>query len=857
MVINILGLKIAVGKEATTPKPTEETKQEDLKAIAPNSLATGDSTKPVVVPDPTNTPTALNAGIRSSIPDVNGLVHGYADSVAQIKPDFAIEMLNVLQHLAKYNADISYAVDNLVQLGSTQHKIDFGDDVSDEDAKKMSNHIKAVSKNWYANSDVNGLVRDLLTQAVVSGAISGEIVPNSKLKGVQYVTMVNPSRIRFVYDLKDGQYHPYQVINSLFATATELLSGNASTLGLHQLNQVTYKYIAVRRFSENPYAIPSFLSAIESTIIERDMMNNFASVIKRMGLLGFLHVLLTPPQRAVGETDEQYQSKCNSYIQKVIPEVDKSMNKGYVVGFKGSHEFQMESVAQNVGGVKELHDINTIIKMAGLKQDPSMLGKNFTTTETLGRVLLTKLSTQVVHFQQVVAAFLSDMYELELRLAGFKFSSIEVKFDAPLLGDAAKDETTRKTKIENLKQLYNDGIISLQQYALEMGYDKPDQEEPRVSGVPITTSTPPKKSNGDTAPTDNAQGGADVSSNSIYELDLTKNVPRFDYSEDCVGHDSTCSHTHTSDFKRDFVAVYQLTQGGEEIAKHIDEYYTDTVNNYNKAIDKATLQIGNALIALGDTFTLEMAHDAVFSSLYRNWGKNFSEPQQAYINKHVEAAYRSFRSDKSVFGVEEFEVNGQKVTVPEASFNLTDQRTINYYKKSDSLYLGRFITDEDTKKKITKFIKDEYVANNLEIGKSPKALAKFRKQFGEVLQGEDWKIQRVINTTVNSMRNQGAARYISQAGLTRYKVVGVTDRLQCDYCKSMQGKTFEIGTALDRADRLTASSPEEVKDMNMFVNTIFKSPADMAELTGKQLQLAGVGLPAFHANCRDVIIADI
>ena len=831
MVINLLGLEIKF-REGKKPTPESENLgiAEDIKAGIQGNTAT----EPVT------------AGVRSSLPDIDNIVTGYTEAVAQIKPEFMIEMLKVLNHLAKHNADISYAVDNIVQLGSTPHKIDFGDDVSDEQAKLMSNHIKNVSKNWYANSDIQGLVRDLLTQAVVAGCVSAEIVPNSKLKGVQYTTLVNPERIRFVYNAQDGQYLPYQAISTVLAKVTELLQGNASTLGLNKLNQTTYKYIAVRRFSENPYAIPSFLSAIESTIIERDMLNNFASVIKRMGLLGFLHVLLTPPQRRTGETDEQYQSKCVTYINSVTPEVDKSMSKGYVVGFKGSHEFNMESVTQNVGGVKELFDLNSVIKMAGLKQDPSMLGKNFTTTETLGRVLLTKLSTQVVHFQQVVASFLSDLYELELALAGFKFTSIEVKFDAPLLGDANKDETTRKIKIENLKQLYNDGIISLQQYALEAGYDKPDQEEPRVVSIP-STSTQPKKPNGDTAPSDNAQGGADTSSNSISSF---KYVPEFNYY-------GGCEHNHKYDFKKDFVQVYKLS-GADELGNAIDAYYQDTLNNYEKAIDKATLQVGNAIIALGDATTLEMVQDTVISSLYRNWGKNFSEPQQAYINKHVEAAYKAFRRDASIFGdVTEIEVNGVKTVIPQASFELVDQRTINYYKESDSLYLGRFITDEDTKKKITKFIKDEYVANNLEIGKSDKALAKFRASFADVLQGEDWKIQRVINTTVNTMRNQAGARYIAQAGLTRYKIVGVNDRLQCDWCKSMQGKTFEVGTALDHADRLTASSPTEVREMNMFVNSVFKSPKDMENLTGKQLQLAGINLPAFHSNCRDIIIADI
>ena len=863
MNISFLGFRITLGKDIIATDSNKKSIESATEVEVLRNLPTSTSHQ-IIEKNTTYTPNGQGlatsqipkAGERTSIPDINGMVTGYKDAVAQITPEFAIELLPALEHLAKHNADISYAVDNIVQLGSTKFALEFSDDVTDDMAKKMNLHIEAVSKSWYNYSDVNGLVRDLLTQVVVTGAVSAEIVPNAKLKGVAYTVLVNPKNIRFVYKQEDGQYHPYQVIQGVLGAMVSA-SGPVSTLGLKELNTASYKYIAGRRFSENPYAVPSFLSAIEATIIERDMINNFAMIIKKQGLLGFLEVMLTPPQRLPSESDDAYISRCTAYISRTIPEIEKSQGKGYVVGFGGSHEFKMHNTVQNASGVKELFDLNSVIKMAGLKQDPSMLGKNFTTTETLGRVLLTKLSTQVVHFQQVVAAFLRELYMAELRMAGFKFSGLEICFEKPLLGDAMKEEQTIQTKIANLTALYNQGIISQQMFATEMGYDKPELEEPIPVPVALPTTTPtkePKKSKGGTAPTDNAQEGSDIQSNTLeFTRDFSNlaTSTEFDYS-------GGCNHSHEDSFEKEFLSVYRLTTGADALVEALDNYYTDTVNNYGKAVEKATKQVGTAIVNLGEAASVQMITDTVLATLLKNWKSNFTDSQEKYIKKNVEAAYKLFRQDHAVFGdVNTILIDGVETAIPKATFGLQDVRTMEYYKKSDSLYLGRFITDEDTKKKISKFIKDEYVSGNLNIGKDEKAMQAFRASFGDVLKGEDWKIQRVINTTVNSMRNQAAARYIEQAGVTNYKIVGVNDRLQCDWCKNMQGRTFSVATSLEKADRLTASNPEQVKEMNTFVNSLFKKAEDMTALTSAQLQTAGVGLPAFHSHCRDVIVADI
>jgi len=269
---------------------------------------------------------------------------------------------------------------------------------------------------------------------------------------------------------------------------------------------------------------------------------------------------------------------------------------------------------------------------------------------------------------------------------------------------------------------------------------------------------------------------------------------------------------------------------------------------YNKAVKSVMSDIGKAIAALPEGAPQQMVSDTVFFTLYKNWGNEFSKPQQAIINKFVKNIYTFYRKDKSIFG-------GTDKKLPDSVFNQVDLRTLDYYKKSDSMYMGKFITDPDTKKKMTEYIKEAYLNNDTEIGKSASALKKFREEMGDILEGEDWKLQRIINTTVNKMRNIAAVNYMQEAEVEQFEIVGVPDSLQCGYCAGLRGKVFSVSKAVDTASSMVKSNPDMVAATSPFVTAKYKTPEAMAEASVEQLEAEGLGLPPFHANCRDTIVA--
>jgi len=761
------------------------------------------------------------SGGRSSEPELgNDILSFFNNEVAVVTPDFELKLLDAIEHLAKYNGDVSYALDNIVQLGGTKYDIYYDDSVSDTQAAEMNSYLAKEVKKWYKGGS-QALINDLLAQIALSGVVSAEGVPTNSLDGIKRIVLVSPKNIKFVYNEEEEDYLPFQITRRLPVGVESPV-----TFGLRPLNPITYKYFANRRFNEKPYGIPPFLAALDSVVIEKDMINNFRTIVKKAGIFGFLQVLLRKPNPDPGESDTAYNARVTTYLNSAVDQAEKGLGKSLTVGFKGEHEFNVGTTSNNAAGAKELFDMNQQNKMSGLKQDPLMLGKNFSTSEAVGRVLLVKLGAQIANYQRCVACMLEEFNLMALKLAGYRLDSITIEFQLPVLSDEYKDQQAYNLKVTTNQLLYKQGILSQQQVANSAGYDKADQEEPRAEPIieePEEVKPPAKEKTKNT-----------------YELVW----PEYDYG-----------HLHGSiaeqSFDKYFYGPYKASKFTELMAEYMKKYHDGTKVLYSKAVEKASTRIGKLLLNTSSKVSAQDVVDKVLTSLYANWGRDFSAPQQKVVSKWVTAAYKAFRKDTSVFGSAK-EIDGKKI--PEGTFGLTDFRTLDYYKKSDSIYLGRFITDEDTKRKVTDFIKEKYIDGGLPLENS-KIVTEFRKQFATLLEGEDWKIARIVNTSVTNMKDIAGINYMQQAGVMEFERVELIDNLTCGWCKNMNGRRFQVDLAVERFDDINESDPLTIKTVKPFITSVYKKPDDMAELSNAQLQAAGVEVGAMHPGCRGISIA--
>lgn len=781
------------------------------------------------------------AGGRSSQAESAGLFSGI-NGLTMVPRIVPREFIEAIEHLTIFNPDFSHATDNVCDLAATKHHIKFDASVSDAVAKMARLHIESVRKSWYLFGDGHkGLITDLLRQCCNAGCVSAEIVPSINLKGVQKVVLVAPSHIEFLFSNDKDEYMPYQRPNSVID-----VSAITSSLGFLPLNTVTYKYFAMYRTNDHPYAIPPFLSAIENTNIGKELMSNIKWVAKNMGVLGIISLLTTPPAPAPGETMDSpsYQTKCLDWLTKWRAEAEQGLKNGIIVGFKGNHEVNVAPSHVSAQGAKDIWQLNDTLVVSGLKQDGVLLNRDQKTSEAFAKVMYEILKSRVGSFQNIVAAFLAELYRIELQLAGFPIKNVNVEFDTVAISDKLAKAQAEKVEIENVEKKYLMGIITQEMAAQELGYEMAAEDAPLQPVKPSDTEGGGKKATKDAD--ENKKKKAEKKKNSLKAslVDLMKRyqngtVAAFDYSSEDVANTARLVQINFEEETPEF--------DDPKMQSLYEEYVLRVNRQFKKTVNDAMTAMEESLVTLTVVLSSEELINKVIFHIFAEFQKSFGSRTQKVINQMIEKGYRRFRRDKTVFGAHPI--------VGKVDLALPDFRAMAYFKASDELYLGRFITDPDTRQRITQFIKDTYLRDGEAISHNPDAIARFRKELGTTILAEDWKITRVISTTVNKMRNYAAVNYMAAAEVKEFEIRGVKDSKQCAYCAGMQGKRFFVTEVAEKVQTIVDRNPEFVASDSPFITSVFKDPSVIADMSSADLFGKGIFIPPLHPFCRDIIIA--
>jgi SPP1 gp7 family putative phage head morphogenesis protein len=818
-------------KEIATPKEVEPLTVDYIKEIVKTEVE-----HYVASPEINEVPVV---GGRRSVPEnVNQLSQGVAFNIEE---DYPFEFLRLMEVLAMGNNHISYAVENVITLAHTEKDIYFADTVGDRMSQKMKQHLKENQTRWYDfSTGEDGLINDAFRQLAMWGCLSNEMIIKRDLSGIKKVVRVSPYTLRFAYDRDKDDYTSLQV-------STGVTSGPFP--GHVVLNPATFVYIANQKYKTLPYPVPPFVSALEDLVTEKDMKASFKTVMKKLGMLGFLSALVNAPTKRPGESDTDYQHRTFVYLESLRGPLENGLAKGVTLGIKGAHEFALQGSNINADAGEKLMKMIKMSIFAGMKQDPNMHGENYSTTETFGKVILAKMSKQAQNYQKVVETFLEKLYFLELILAGYNPGYVEVKFKPPMIGDEKRDEETETIRINNVILKYKQGIISQLQVAQELGYDKPDQEEPRTEPAPAVAEDPDEEPTGKEP---EMKVAAEKSTDEIiFEtgealFGLGAHEPEFDYT---VPAGCNVDGLSFDDAAKSY---------NDPVLERFIKRYSGTVNTkFRNAVAKTLFRMKVDLKKLKDDASVQRVTDIVFYHLYKNWDKNFRKPIRADISQNLTKAYATYRKDKKVFSANASKrsMSFDEGDIPDATFDLIDYRSIEYLKELDNLYLGKFITDEDTRERIKNWIESQYLQENWPIGKNSEMMDEFMRAFSDKVNMESFKIRRVIETTLNKTRNYANVQYIAQADVDEFEIVEVMDQKTCEYCQHMNGKTFSVTTAKDKIEKVVNGKPSEVPKLSPFATKI---PLDeFVKMDAKALQAAGIDTPSYHCHCRGRIVAVI
>lgn len=751
---------------------------------------------------------------------------------------YPLEYLEAMQSLSLVNPDVAQMIDNIVQLGNTGHKVMVETDREQIQQAAMDELNRFNMTVFGRFGGIDGFVNSALAQIGRGGAISVEWVINEDLTGIEKMVFVPLKEIRFLYDPISGEYSPHQ-------KTCDLTQGDQ---GLIALNTATYQYCAMQTLDNSPYAVPPILSALESITIQRDIVKNLRFIAKKMGLLGFVNFLIRAPKQSPGEKTEEYVARCQQFLDQQAQRLKHNYRDGIAVGFMDSFTVEHHSITGDATGAKDLFEMNEQQVFSGLKADPALHGRTYSTTETYAGVVYEKMLSIITNYQRTVRAVLEYGYKLHLTLRGIDYKSLWIEFEPSKSLSAQRDEATYATKLANLKILYDQGIIDQNQFAQEAGYDQPAESGPRSPLLIAPTDTTDSAQSRTVLVFDRASGfyrippvsraisvaAEDVASRSpdVREayLHCLENLDRY--------FPSCCPRREVLEFNR----------AQEQVDRFQREYFAAVYPVLRTSRNKSLKQVKAFL----EDFDFDTGDSDLFANgVLETMGLFFAQSLENSVlekktSKNVDLIYSYFRlEDAEPFG-------GDLPIKP--SFNLVDRKAINFLKSSDDFYFGRYLTNPQTKRELKNWLVDEYLKSGRNL-RDPGELTKFRNRFGDRVAQEDYKILRVVETSTNRSRNWGNIFLVEQARAASIEITGPLDNVTCPWCQSMTGKKFRVDPVVQHVRDVLDQNPENLPGLNPFLPGRIH-PSAVEALDENQLLSQGIALPPYHPHCRHGYVVD-
>jgi hypothetical protein len=739
------------------------------------------------------TPTSFGVGVAS-----------FLMNYGAVNPLIPIALLDFLELAAAVNMDISDAVDKVVTLGNTGHDLVL-EDSSDARIEAARVELDALAASVYPRSaGMDGLVNHYLRQLAVTGALSSEDVLTEALDGVVRVALVPVRSIRFVY--ADGDYQPYQRASLGNVPA----GGSRGPGGLIPLNPVTYHYYASLTAENSPYAIPPMLGAIEPLLIQRDMLDNLKFVMRKLGLLGLVDLAAEPPLRKPGESDREYASRASAYLADLATAMAGNYRKGILVHYKDQEMKHFNVTGAGAAGAEQLIRVVEQFLFTGAHIDPSMVGRNYQSTETYSRVIYGAMAKRHDNFRRLIKRRIEATYRLHLLLRRLEVAGVGIRFHATDSLNPNIDELAETYKVGSVIRKMDKGIIDPDQAAQELGYDSAADPEralaaPTLGGLPIAFARAER-------------GGLRTRR---FRFDAQAQRYRFERPRLTVHGSRFPGHPHRAPCtvhceQPEFTELSWISDYLKALAPTAEAARTEALRAVEELLRKG---------AAADYATPEAFADAVYEKVQAAYGSAFAAAGvEGAVQAQIRAAYGFFRlADASLFG------GSQPVAM---SFDSVDIRSQEFLAEVDRFYLSKFVENDSMTGPAWDFLKDQYLekGGGLFGRGDPALLDQFRKQFGDDLEGlTDSEVQRIVDSAIGRTKNWGHIGQLAEAGFDGMIVINGAN--PCDLCREMaersRGHALDVAAARSRINEMTGLSAESFN----------------AALG------AGTDFPTYHPNC--------
>ncbi|MDD5106053.1 MAG: hypothetical protein PHC49_10600 [Desulfuromonadaceae bacterium] len=750
---------------------------------------------------------------QESLPEdnINGIISKLAGFYNFSAAPFDLKALEVLELLGMLNPDISQALSIWVNLGNTGHEVE----VEGRNPQAVLDRINALAATVYqTGGGVDGLVNHFLRQIPLMGALSAEwVVADNINDGLTDCVTVPVKRIR--WQRVDGIFTPVQLTNAI-------TGGN---MGSIRLNPVTYSYMPLMTNDGSPYAIPPFLAALKNIEVQLDATDNISSIIRKMGLLGFIDVKMTIPDAKPGESDEAYRNRLARRLKDYAAAYKGNLSKGVSVHYEDQEIKHNATNAGAAAGAKSVWEINEEQIFSAIDIPPSMCGRSYSTTETYAEVDFERLGTKLINGRRMIKRFLEKGYTLDLLLRGID-AQVSVSFNEHSAFKQKEKAEAEGQRIKNVLSKRDAGLISDDEAAQELGYEKATGRRP-----------------GDTPP-DGFFGSAGLAAPVRFRFN--RQTGRYVHVPEVIRLETPADDRNDQNY---MAALQAILEGPEQAA-------------IARAIAKAEAVAGEkttagqfaifVYTAFADTLRAGIAKTAIMKVCTQFTGNEWR--RWRYEDKNHLKAYSRYQGSGISKGLSRFPIPGSRSLGEGIDIAVIDKSAINYITNVEQFYFGRgnyLANSETTGKQFISWLQDEYISKGLNI-KDAATWDEFKTTFANLVNETSFaKIEQIVSTTMGRIQNMGQTMSLYEAGIKRYAIVGPGTYPICAHCLNMLGRVFEVKVAAERLAKVLDKGFEKPDDLPPFLTSKYTADQiDKGEMSDAELQAAGFETPPYHPKCR-------
>ena len=379
-----------------------------------------------------------------------------------------LDVDTLLKQLSKMDPDVSAGIWNFLRLLESGFKATALDKnllPADKFQTKLDQMLfrmagKADYKNWDPlRLDIKQIANQLAKYILLRGAAGLEVVLG-KDKRLFKMIVIDPITITFRQPTK-GTYVPYQ---------RNIITGEYISMAIP-----TFFWGLLDPDTDSPYETPPFLPAVQAVLFNISVMQDLQRIVKRVAFpriaIKIVEQTLRKYAPAHVQFDETLLANWMNSQRISIGESLKNLAPEDAAVFFDSVELEMLETKNNATvDYKPLIQVIDQRVITGLKSMPTILGRQFGSSQTLGGIEALLYAKSVACVQDVVINMLERALTLSMQLEGIK-GYARCKYGEVSLRPAAELETFMQLKQSRVLKNLSLGFITDAQAAEELTGD--------------------------------------------------------------------------------------------------------------------------------------------------------------------------------------------------------------------------------------------------------------------------------------------------------------------------------------------------------------------------------------------------